>query len=65
MGQRLGGLDPLFEMVENLSDDDRVLDTRDHFDDATTRVAGLDINLEYPLKALSPGHGGAALVASE
>ena len=52
MGQRLGGIGPLFEMIETLSDDDRVFDTRDHFDAATTLVAGLDINLEYPFQAL-------------
>jgi len=34
-------------MIENLSDDDRVFDTRDHFDATTTLGAGLDINLAY------------------
>ena len=51
----------LFEMIENLSDDDRVPVTRDHFDGATTLDAGLDINLEYPFQVLGPDHGRVPL----
>ena len=51
----------LFEMIENLSADDRVPVTRDHFDGATTLDAGLDINLEYPFQVLGPDHGRVPL----
>jgi hypothetical protein len=47
MRQWLAGLGPLFEMIENLPDDDRVFDTGDNFDRAATLLAGFDIDLEY------------------
>jgi hypothetical protein len=34
-------------MIENLSDDDRVLDKGDHLDGTATLLAGFDIDLEH------------------
>jgi len=62
MWQWLAGLGPLFEMLENPSDDDRVFDKGDHLDGTAALLAGFDIDLEYAFKALSPGHGAMALL---
>ncbi len=43
MGQRLCEIGPLFEMIENLSDDDRVFDTGNYLNGATTLLAGFDL----------------------
>ena len=51
----------MFDMIENLSEYDRVLDTCDHSNAATTLVAVLGINLEYPFEARDPGHGRVPL----
>ncbi len=43
MRQWLAGLGPLFEMIENLSDDGRVFDTGNHFNSTTALLAGFDL----------------------
>jgi hypothetical protein len=48
-------------MIENLSEYDRIRDKCDHSNAATTFVAGLGINLEYPFEARGPGHGRVPL----
>jgi|GEM_PF-2908549 len=44
--RRLAGFGPLFEMIENPSDDDRAFDTGDHLDSAAALLSGFDIDLE-------------------
>jgi hypothetical protein len=44
--RRLAGFGPLFEMIENPSDDDRAFDTCDHLDSAAALLSGFDIDLE-------------------
>ena len=61
MRQRLGGFGPLFEMMENLSDDDWVFDTGNHFNSTTALLAAFDIDLEHAFESLSPRHGSMAL----
>ena len=39
----------------------RVFDTGDHFDGASAFAARLDVDVEYPFKALCPCHRGTAL----
>ena len=53
---------PVLQMVEDLSDDDGVFDTGNHFNRSTALFTGFDIDGEYAFEALGPGHGGMALV---
>ena len=43
-------------MVEDLLDHRRIFDARDPLDRATTRLAGQEVALEYPLQPLRPCH---------
>ena len=61
MGYRWEGFVPVCQMIQNPFPDHRVLDAGDDLHGATAMVAGLDVDSEYPFKALGPGHGGAAL----
>jgi len=47
-------------MVQNSFHDHRVFDAGDDFDGAAAFRAGLDVDIEHPLEALSPTHGGMA-----
>ncbi len=47
-------------MSEDLLDHQRILDAGDDPDGATAGSAGLDVDVEHPLQALSPGHRNAA-----
>ncbi len=47
IGQRWDEISPLFEMIENLSDDDRVFDRGDDFDCAMAVAEGFDTDRTY------------------
>jgi len=51
------------QVVENLADDDWVFDGGDALHGAAAGPAGLDVDIEYALQALSPVHGGAPILA--
>ncbi len=48
-------------MVENLADDAGIFNAGDDFHGTAAGLAGFDIDAEYPLEALCPGHGHMAL----
>ena len=58
-GIRLGGF--LLKVFKNLLNDLGVFDAGNHFDLATTVFADFDIDIEYSLQSLHPGHGSMAL----
>ena len=45
-------------MCKYLLDHDRVFDTSDYLDSATAFFASCNIDIEYPLEGLCPGHRG-------
>jgi hypothetical protein len=47
-------------VIENLADDDGVFDAGDDLHGAAAGLAGRDVDVEYPLEALRPVHGGMA-----
>ena len=47
-------------MGENLLDHHRVFDAGDDLYGATAAFAGFDVDVEHPLQALRPSHGGPA-----
>jgi hypothetical protein len=49
------------QVCKYLFDHHRVFDTSDDFDGTTTCVAGRNIDIEYSLEALCPGHRGMLL----
>ena len=54
-----GGLrrfSPVFQMVQNLFDDDWVFDAGNHLDRAATLLTGFDIDLEYPSRKQTLKH---------
>ena len=61
MGGGLRRFSPIFQMVQNLFDDDWVFDAGNHLDRAATLLTGFDIDLENGVEALRPGHGGVGL----
>ena len=60
VGERLRG-SLAFEMFEDLFDHHRIFDTGDHLYRTATGRAGLDIDIEYTLQTLGPGHGSTTL----
>ena len=48
-------------MIENLADDDGIFNAGDDLHGATAGRTGGDVDVEYPLEGLCPGHGPVAL----
>ena len=43
----------MFEMTENLSDDDRLFDTGNHLDSTAALLAGFDVDLEHTTSSIA------------
>lgn len=46
----------MLKVIEALLDHDRIFDAGDNFRGAAAGTAGLDIDIEYTLEPLCPGH---------
>ena len=59
MGQRrLHGRGAQIQVAEYSLDDHGIFDAGDHLGSAAALTAGLDVDVEHPLEALCPRHGG-------
>ena len=61
MGCSFNRFGALFEVFENLLDDCRIFDTGNDPNVTTTLTTGFNVDIEYSLQSLRPGHGTTAL----